>query len=92
MKNQKPLNRRDFIKKSTTVAAAFTIVPRYVLGGTGYTAPSDKLNIACVGVGGKGYSDTHGVASENIVALYDALLYNLNQIERIVVRFLLLLF
>ena len=70
-KNIKTINRRDFIKKSTAVAAAFTIVPRYVLGGTGFIAPSDKLNIACVGVGGKGYSDTHGVASENIVALCD---------------------
>ncbi|MBC8346912.1 MAG: Gfo/Idh/MocA family oxidoreductase [Candidatus Marinimicrobia bacterium] len=70
-KDTKTINRRDFIKKSTAAAAAFTIVPRYVLGGPGFTAPSDKLNIACVGVGGKGYSDTHGVASENIVALCD---------------------
>ncbi len=69
-KKKNKMNRRDFIKKSTAAAAAFTIVPRYVLG-RGYTAPSDKLNMACVGVGGKGYSDTHGVASENIVALCD---------------------
>ena len=52
-------------------AALFTIVPRYVLGGTGYISPSDKINMACVGVGGKGYSDTRGVSSENIYALCD---------------------
>lgn len=51
--------------------AAFTIVPRHVLGGPGYVPPSDKLNIACVGVNGKGYSDIAGVATENIVALCD---------------------
>lgn len=50
-------SRRDFIKKSAIVGGAFTIVPRYVLGGPGYTAPSDKLLIAGIGVGGKGQSD-----------------------------------
>ncbi len=52
-------------------AAAPTIVPRHVLGGPGYVSPSDKLNIACVGVNGKGYSDMARVGSENIVALCD---------------------
>ncbi len=33
---------------------ALTLVPRYVLGGAGYTPPSDKLNIACIGTGGQG--------------------------------------
>ncbi|MCL4708829.1 Gfo/Idh/MocA family oxidoreductase [bacterium] len=51
--------------------AAVTIVPRHVLGGPGYVPPSDKLNIACVGVNGKGYSDIAGIATENIVALCD---------------------
>jgi predicted dehydrogenase len=50
-------SRRDFIKSSTVAAAGFMIVPRYVLGGKGYTAPSDKLVIAGVGAGGKGQSD-----------------------------------
>ena len=49
--------RRDFIKKSAAAVAGFYIVPRHVLGGTGYKAPSDKLRIAGIGVGGKGYSD-----------------------------------
>jgi predicted dehydrogenase len=51
--------------------AAFTIVPRHVLGGNGYNPPSDKLNIAIIGVGGKGRSDMYSVSSENIVALVD---------------------
>jgi len=56
---------------TTAAAAAFTIVPRHVLGGPGYTAPSDKLNIGCVGVNGKGQSDIQAVSTENIVALCD---------------------
>ena len=50
-------SRRDFIKNSAVVAASFMIVPRYVLGGKGFIAPSDRLTIASVGVGGKGESD-----------------------------------
>ena len=56
-KKKRSISRREFIGK-TAAAAAFTIVPRYVLGGNGYTAPSDKLNMACIGVGGMGYKDT----------------------------------
>ncbi len=56
-KNAADLNRRGFIKNSAIVAAGFMILPRHVLGGKGYTAPSDKLLIAGVGAGGKGQSD-----------------------------------
>jgi len=52
-------------------AGAFTIVPRYVLGGPGRAAPSEKLNIAGIGVGGQGGGDLRAVSSENIVALCD---------------------
>lgn len=51
------MNRKDFLKKSAFASAGFFIVPRYVLGGKGYTAPSDRLLIAGVGAGGKGESD-----------------------------------
>ena len=47
------------------------IVPRHVIGGPGYKAPSDTLNIAGVGIGGKGYSNLVAMESENIVALCD---------------------
>jgi len=63
--------RRKFIGNVTLTTAAFSIVPRHVLGGQGYTAPSDKLNIAIIGVGGKGRSDMYSVSTENIVALCD---------------------
>ncbi|MCG8475278.1 MAG: Gfo/Idh/MocA family oxidoreductase [Cytophagales bacterium] len=49
--------RRDFLKKAALSAGAFYIVPRHVLGGSSYTAPSDKLVRAVIGVGsmGKGH-------------------------------------
>ena len=68
---KKGINRRDFLLSAATGAAAFTIVPRYVLGGPGYTPPSEKLNIAGIGVGGVGKSNVNAVSSENIVALCD---------------------
>jgi predicted dehydrogenase len=51
------LSRRSFIRNAGLAAAAVTIVPRHVLGGKGFLAPSDKLLIAGIGVGGKGESD-----------------------------------
>ncbi len=57
--------------RTATAAAGLMIVPRHVLGGPGYTAPSDTLNIGCIGVGGKGSSDIRSCSGENIVALCD---------------------
>ncbi|NTS41785.1 Gfo/Idh/MocA family oxidoreductase [Flavisolibacter sp. BT320] len=57
-KNTTPSNsRRDFIRNTAVTAAGFFIVPRFVLGGKGYVAPSDRLQVAGIGVGGKGESD-----------------------------------
>lgn len=56
------ISRRHFIKKAALGAAAVSIVPRFVLGGPGYIAPSDTLYIAGIGVGGKGTSDLTGFA------------------------------
>ncbi len=73
-KNHSHLSRRTFLSglsRVTSTAAAVTIVPRSVLGGSGHRPPSDRLNIACVGVGGQGREDAQGVATENIVALCD---------------------
>jgi len=54
MKNKKTKKaRRNFLKNSALAGAGFMIVPRHVLG-RGYTAPSDKLNLAAIGAGGKG--------------------------------------
>ncbi len=64
------VSRRDFLKGATAVSA-FTIVPRHVLGGPGFTSPSDTLNIAGVGVGGMGQNNVRMCEPENIVALCD---------------------
>ena len=49
--------RRAFIKNAAIASAAFIILPRHVLGGKGFTAPSDRLIVAGIGAGGKGASD-----------------------------------
>ncbi|MEK7996068.1 MAG: Gfo/Idh/MocA family oxidoreductase, partial [Planctomycetota bacterium] len=64
------VSRRDFMGAAAT-AAALTVVPRHVLGGARRTPPSEKLNIAGVGIGGRGAGDLDEVATENIVALCD---------------------
>jgi predicted dehydrogenase len=64
------LTRRAFIASGAAITAA-SVVPRHVLGGPGQTPPSEKLNIAAVGVGGMGTGDIRSVTSENVVALCD---------------------
>ncbi|MBX7258304.1 MAG: Gfo/Idh/MocA family oxidoreductase [Candidatus Hydrogenedentes bacterium] len=69
--SKKKITRRQFVA-ATAAAGVFSIVPRRVLAASGETAPSDKLNLGCVGVGGmQGASDVRNVASENIYALCD---------------------
>src|SRR5690606_35010802 len=67
-------SRRNFIKTAAVAAAGITIVPRHVLGGTGYRAPSDMLQVASIGVGGMGGSDVNnilGSGKANIAFLCD---------------------
>ena len=67
-------SRRNFIKTAGLASAGFMIVPRHVLGGKGFIAPSDKLNIAAIGAGGKGQNDLQEFSKSpyvNIVALCD---------------------
>ncbi len=67
-------SRRNFIKKSSVIGAGIFIVPRNVLGGQGYTSPSDQLNLAAIGSGGKGTSDIMNASvngRERVVALCD---------------------
>ena len=63
-------SRREFVGAAAAVAA-FTYVPKHVLGQAGGSSANNKLNIAGIGVGGRGASDIDGVSSENIVALCD---------------------
>ncbi len=62
MSNTSNQSRRDFLKTLGLAGAAFTILPRHVLGGNGYVAPSDTLYIAGIGAGGKGTSDLTSIA------------------------------
>lgn len=66
-------SRRDFIKNAA-IASSFMIVPRNVLGGVGFIAPSDQLALAAIGAGGKGASDIKNASvngRERVVALCD---------------------
>jgi predicted dehydrogenase len=53
-RNPTAFGRRKFLRQSAAVASALTIVPRHVLGGAGYVPPSDKINVAFIGVGAQG--------------------------------------
>jgi predicted dehydrogenase len=63
-------SRRDFIATGAIAAAAITIVPRHVLG-KGFTAPSDLVNVAVVGINGQGGVNCQALMSQNIVAICD---------------------
>ncbi|MEX2410501.1 MAG: twin-arginine translocation signal domain-containing protein, partial [Candidatus Paceibacterota bacterium] len=69
--NKSSVSRRDFLATSAAATAAFTILPSKVVSGLGHKAPSDKLNIAGVGIGGRGFAVLREMESENIVALCD---------------------
>jgi hypothetical protein len=66
-------SRRAFLAAAGASAFRFSVVPRHVLGGEGYVAPSDRVNIVGIGAGGMGGRDiaTHAKNGANIVALCD---------------------
>ena len=70
-KKTSEISRRNFVGRTAAAAAGFTILPSYVVSGLGHTSPSDKLNIAGIGVGGMGFGNLKNMESENIVALCD---------------------
>jgi predicted dehydrogenase len=66
-------SRRSFVKKTIIATSGISIIPRHVLG-KGYIPPSDKLNVAVIGGGGKGYSDAVNVwnnGKSNIASICD---------------------
>ena len=68
----KEMSRRSFLKKGAAAAIGLAVVPSTVLGKKfGHTAPSDKLNILGVGIGGRGASVLKGLESQNIIGLCD---------------------
>jgi hypothetical protein len=71
-RTRKTISRRGFLGTSAAALAGLTIIPRNAVSGLGHTAPSDKLNVAGIGFGGRGKSVLANVAkTENIVALCD---------------------
>lgn len=66
-KKSKELSRRNFIGKVGAATAGFMIVPRNVLGGKGYKAPSDMINVAGIGIGARGAQDIQGIADPDVV-------------------------
>ena len=78
MKNRKKnsnnthiMSRRQFVRNAASVAA-FAIVPRYVLAGSGQTPPSEKINLASIASGGQAKWDLEQLKDlVNVVALCD---------------------
>ena len=69
--SRRKISRREFVADSGKLAFGAMIVPRHVLGGIGFRAPSATLNVACVGVGGMGMNNMKALFGENIVAICD---------------------
>lgn len=67
----KKIDRRSFIGTTAASFAAFTLVPSHAVSGMGHTAPSDKLNIAGIGIGGKGKVNLKNMPGQNMVAMCD---------------------
>src|SRR5438067_8036012 len=68
------LSRRQVILTGGAAATAFTIVPRHVLGGPGYVAPSEKITLACIGFGTQAIREVGGILASpdvQIVAVCD---------------------
>jgi predicted dehydrogenase len=71
MKKTNKISRRGFIGTTSAAATGLLIVPSHTISGLGHKAPSDKLNIAGIGIGGMGKGNLQRMATENIVALCD---------------------
>ncbi|MDP6636932.1 MAG: Gfo/Idh/MocA family oxidoreductase [Phycisphaerae bacterium] len=61
MKSKKGVNRRNFVKTAAATPLVFSIVPSGVLGGAKSKAPSEKLNLACIGMGFQGQRMLHSL-------------------------------
>ncbi len=68
------LSRRQLMMAGGAAATAFTIVPRHVLGGAGYVAPSEKITLACIGFGTQAIREIGGILASpdvQIIAVCD---------------------
>ena len=67
----KSISRREFMTRTAATAVGLTILPSGIISAKGRVAPSDKLNIAGIGVGGMGFSNLKNIKGQNIVGLAD---------------------
>src|SRR5882757_1170906 len=68
------LSRRQLMLTGGAAATAFTIVPRHVLGGAGFVAPSEKITLACIGFGTQAIREIGGILASpdvQVVAVCD---------------------
>src|SRR5216110_723685 len=68
------MTRRKFLGATATAVTAFTIIPRHVLGGPKFVAPSEKVNVAIIGAGGQGKTNMRSLLNEpeaQIIAVCD---------------------
>src|SRR5690242_18911633 len=78
------VSRRRFIAASGAAASTFAIVPRHVLGGAGFVAPSEKITLACIGVGTQAIREIGGILARpevQIVAVCDVEKDGVNYLE-----------
>src|SRR5665811_2310580 len=69
--NKISVSRRSFLGTTAVAAAGITIIPSHAVAGLGHKAPSDKLNIVGIGIGGMGATNLRNLKSENIIGLCD---------------------
>jgi hypothetical protein len=84
MPNSKKINRRQFIGTTAAASLAFTIVPRHVLGGPGYIAPSDKITLGYIGCGTQGIREMATLLANpaiQIVAVCDPNKYSTDYVD-----------
>jgi len=84
MTKSKRINRRDFLGSAAAASLAITVIPRKVLGGPGYVAPSDKITLGYIGCGTQGLREMTGLISNpalQIVAVCDPNKFSTNYID-----------
>lgn len=70
MKSKKNINRRELLESAVVSSIAFSVVPRHVLGGRSYVAPSDKITVANIGCGTQGLREMPGMLENPEVQVY----------------------
>ena len=80
----KKINRRGFLGSAAAASLAITVVPRQVLGGPGYIAPSDKITLGYIGCGTQGLREMTALIANpalQIVAVCDPNKYSTNYVD-----------